>query len=329
VQTLFALLLAVNIGPGNQPQLAASRQMVAATFGAGKNIYFSASHDKGRSFSPPVQVTDAALLALGRHRGPRVAITPAAIVITAVTADGDLRSWRSVDHGKTWIPGARINDVPNAAREGLHSMTAGPSGVLFAAWLDLRAKGTSLYSSMSKDGGQSWSKNAPVYSGSICECCHPTVFIDSKDQIHVMWRNSLDGARDLYVASSTDNFKSAQKLGLSTWMLKACPMDGGGLTAEKGGKLVSIWRRESDIYIAAPGGRESKIEPGKDPAITASPDGVYLIWTAASSIRALSPYSKQPITLAEGAYPQLIAVPDGPVLAAWEHEGQIVIQPMK
>ena len=94
-------------------------------------------------------------------------------------------------------------------------------------------------------------------------------------------------------------------------------------------KVVSIWRRESDIYIAALGGRESKIEPGKDPAITAGPDGVYLIWTAASSIRALSPHSTKPVTLAEGAFPQLVAVPEGPVLAAWEQQGRIVIQPLQ
>jgi hypothetical protein len=333
MHTLFTLLLAVHIGPGvgveyRQPQLAASRQMVAATFGAGSNIYFSASHDQGRSFSTPVKVTDATLGSLGRHRGPRVALTPAGIVISAVTSDGDLRSWRSIDSGKTWLPGGRINDVTNSAREGLHAMSAGSSGVIFAAWLDLRAKGTRLYGAVSKDGGASWSKNVQVYAGPICECCHPTVFIDDKDIIHAMWRNFLDGARDLYVASSADNFKSPQKLGFGTWMLKACPMDGGGLTEEKGGKVVSIWRRESDIYIAALGGRESKIEPGKDPAITAGPDGVYAIWTSASSVHALTPRSAQPIALADGAFPQLIAVPNGPVLAAWEHQGRIVIQPL-
>ena len=143
-----------------------------------------------------------------------------------------------------------------------------------------------------------------------------------------MWRNSLDGARDLYTASSADNFKSATKLGLGTWMLKACPMDGGGLTADKRGRVTSIWRRESDIYIAEPGGPEKRIETGKDAAIASGPGGIYAIWNAAAAIHSLRPGSQQPIALGEGAYPQLIAVPDGPVLAAWEHEGQIVIRPI-
>ena len=35
-----------------------------------------------------------------------------------------------------------VNDVPDSAREGLHAMAADANGNLFAAWLDLRSKGT-------------------------------------------------------------------------------------------------------------------------------------------------------------------------------------------
>src|SRR3989442_13300972 len=87
----LSLLVAVHITPGadkieyRQPQLAATADLVAVAFGADKTIYFSASHDRGRTFSSPVKVAEAPmLLSLGRHRGPRIAITPAAIVISAV-----------------------------------------------------------------------------------------------------------------------------------------------------------------------------------------------------------------------------------------------------
>src|SRR5215212_1070363 len=87
--------------------------------------------------SPPTSEWSPLLL----ERGPRIAITPSAIVISAIAgtkppsgSDGDLKTWRSTDGGKTWTEGGRINDVIGAAREGLHTMTSGPGGMLFAAW---------------------------------------------------------------------------------------------------------------------------------------------------------------------------------------------------
>src|SRR5438034_588245 len=75
---LLNLLLAVNILPGTgveyrNPQLAADRQIVAATFGAGSSIYFSVSRDRGRSFSTPLKVAEVPVLSLSHHRGPRIA----------------------------------------------------------------------------------------------------------------------------------------------------------------------------------------------------------------------------------------------------------------
>src|SRR5437899_4408521 len=274
---LLSLLLAVHIAPNGaqieyrQPQLAATNDMVAVTFGANKSIYFSASRDRGQTFSAPVKVADVPMLALGRHRGPRVAITPSAIVISAMVgtkmppvADGDLKAWRSTDGGKTWSEGVVINDVPTAAREGLHSMVAGGNGLLFATWLDDRAKGKRLYSATSKDSGATWSKNVEVYespSGTICQCCHPTAIVDGKGEIHVMWRNALEGNRDMYVARSKDggvSFSRARKLGEGSWELNACPMDGGGLAIDPQGKLFSIWRRRDEVYLAEEGAAEAK-----------------------------------------------------------------------
>jgi BNR repeat-like domain len=345
---LLSLLIAIHIAPDGaqieyrQPQLAATSDLVAVTFGAGKSIYFAASRDQGQTFSTPVKVAEAPMLALGRHRGPRIAITPSAIVISAAVgtkmppgSDGELKAWRSTDGGKTWSGGLSINDEHASAREGLHSMAAGGNGLLFATWLDLRGKGTRLYGASSKDGGATWSKNVAVYespSGTICQCCHPTAIVDSKGEIHVMWRNALEGNRDMYVAHSRDggaSFSAARKMGEASWKLDACPMDGGGLAMDPHGKLISIWRRENDVYMAQEGSSERKIETGKDAAIAAGPHGVYAVWTSAGAVHAQAPGSPQPIVLAEqGAFPQVIAVPGGPVLAAWEDKGQILIHPI-
>jgi hypothetical protein len=339
----LALLFAVQLTPETvgvryqQPQLTAHKNMVALTFGASNAIYFSSSSDQGRTFSTPVKVADNGVLALGRHRGPRVAITDRAIVVSAVVgqkgggADGDLTAWRSADGGKTWSEGVRVNDVPGAAREGLHAMAAGPDGLLFAIWLDLRTRGTKLYGAASTDGGATWSKNRLIYQspdGHICECCHPSVQVGHQGRVYVMWRNWLAGARDMYLAVSSDGGKTfrTQKLGQGSWPLNACPMDGGGLALNAHGSLVSIWRREHTVFAASPGEPEKEIGAGKDPAIAmATNGGVYAAWSAPDGLKAIVPGNSQPLTLApHGAFVSLAGA--GPVLAAWEDQGSIVIE---
>jgi photosystem II stability/assembly factor-like uncharacterized protein len=317
-----------------QPQLAASKDLVAAVFGSANVIYFTSSRDQGNTFSEPRKVAEVPGLNLGKHRGPRVVFTPAAIVVSAING-ADILTWRSTDQGKTWIPGANINDSAKSAREGLHAMAAAPDGRIFAAWLDLRhlvpgKPGTELYGAYSTDNGATWSKNAPVYlspDGSICQCCHPTVAFTAGGELEVMWRNALGGSRDMYLVSSRDGGKSfgtPEKLGGGTWPLNACPMDGGGMAITPQGKLMTTWRRGTDIYIAPAGGVETLLQEGRDPAIAANSNGVYIAWTSSNGVLARVPGKTEPVTLdGEGAFIQLIAVPGGPVLAAWERKGII------
>jgi hypothetical protein len=346
-------LMAVRIQPDapaveyRQPQLSAGNGIVAMTYGAGKSIYFTSSRDNGHTFGVPVKVAEDAVLALGRHRGPRVTIVPNAILITAVAgktvaqgphahglpADGDLRVWRSTDGGKKWTPGPAINDVPGAAREGLFTIGADPRGNVFAAWLDLRGKGTRLYGSRSVDGGVTWAKNVLIYEspdGTICQCCHPSVAIDGQGRISVMWRNVLQGARDLYVSSSADGqrFDKAQKMGTGSWQLNACPMDGGGLAVEDKG-IVSAWRRDGEIFLARPGQPETALGAGKDVALAVGKKGVYAAWSAAGGLQVLTPGAKAAVPLSrEGAFVNLVPLANGTVLAAWEHQGSITVEPL-
>jgi hypothetical protein len=239
-------LLHIAAPPGGavfrEPQLAASRNLVALAFGSGNSIFVSTSTDKGRKFSPPVKVYEGGIVPLSRHRGPRVVISRGTIIVTAVVghtaeqglhahgmaADGDLIAWRSTDGGKTWRGGVRINDVPAAAREGLHTLAADGHGKLFSAWLDLRAKGTRLYGAYSNDFGATWSPNILIYAspdGTICQCCHPSAAFSQTGELAVMWRNCLGESRDLYLAEAKDgqHFGTPQKLGNGTWMINACP----------------------------------------------------------------------------------------------------------
>ncbi len=273
---------------------------------------------------------------LGRHRGPRVAFSRDAIVIsapakTSAAAKTELRAWRSTDRGKTWTETAMINDLPGAAEEGLHAMAADAAGNLFAAWLDHRHadKGKELYGARSTDGGLTWSKNTLIYTSpdsTICQCCHPSATFDASGQLLIMWRNALGGNRDMYLARSRDGvaFSKAEKLGQDSWRLEACPMDGGGV-AVSGDRIVTAWRRDKEIFVARPGEKEVGVGEGVDVSIAAVSGGVYVAWSSARGIEALAPGEKTPSAIAPaGKFPNVAAVA-GHALLAYEADGKIFV----
>jgi hypothetical protein len=329
--------------PFREPQLAASRGLTVLAFGSGSSIFVATSADLGQSFSKPVKVAGAPVVPLSRHRGPRVVISGGAIVVSAVVgqteatgghahglpSDGDLLAWRSVDGGVTWSKAVRINDVASAPREGLHTLAADGRGSVFAAWLDQRGEGTALYGAWSSDAGATWSRNVRIYAspeGTICQCCHPTALFDEEGGIDVMWRNVLDGSRDFYLirADAQRRFGRPEKLGLGTWKIDACPMDGGGLV-RAGGKTTAVWRREDSIFIGEAGKPETKIGEGKDVALAAAGDRIYAAWIKEGRL-ALWASGKQETIAHEAAFPNLTALPDGGALLAWEENNGISLR---
>jgi hypothetical protein len=348
MHTLFLAALTVAIAPvqsslpNRQPQLAATRGLTALVFGSGQSIWFSASHDEGEHFSRAVQVTQVPLLALGRHRGPRVSISGSTLVVTAVVGktaatgphahglsqDGNLLAWRSTDEGRSWSEPVVINGAPGSAREGLHAVAASQGGELAAVWLDLRQGGTKLYGAFSADNGVSWSKNVLLYestSGTICQCCDPSVVFTGPHHVAVMFRDVLDGARDMQLLTWQFNGKisGATKLGTGSWRINACPMDGGGL-AHSGHKTVTAWRRDDTVFLDEPGQPEIALGKGQDVSLALTRRGPYVIWTAPSGVELWgSREGQSSILCPSGKLPTMIALPDGTGLAAWEDNGSI------
>lgn len=318
--------------PNRQPQIASAPGLTALVFGSQHSIWFSPSRDSGVSFLQPVQVASVPGLMLGRHRGPRVAISGKTIVVSAVYGDtpthGNLVAWRSVDGGSTWSKPAVVNDSPGSAREGLHSMVAGPDGELAAVWLDLRAAGTRLYGAYSRDGGASWSKNVLLYQSpkaTICECCDPSIAPSGDHTFSVMFRNVASGNRDMYTAdwNTGSGVSKPEKLGLGSWRIDACPMDGGGI-ARSGSKTITAWRREGTVYLDEAGQREVSLGEGKDVALAVTARGPYVAWSNASGVQIHRPDQSRTTCISpRGGFPVLASLPNGSVLAAWEQDGKI------
>ncbi len=97
-----------------------------------------------------------------------------------------------------------------------------------------------------------------------------------------MFRNFLNGNRDLYLIKSYDRgntFGQAQKLGNGNWKLDGCPMDGGGLAINENKVPQTVWRREGEIYTAAPGEPEKEIGAGRNCSIETINNKNVFTWT--------------------------------------------------
>ena len=312
-----------------QPQLAATADgRVYVAFGRGQEIFVARSDDGGGTFAPANKVATLPKLMLGMRRGPRIAAHGANVTVTAMASE--LFAFRSQDAGQTWVGPVRINDVPGCAREGLHGFTAAPDGRLFVTWLDLRdipGARTQLFSAESADGGATWSANRLVYRApageTVCQCCHPSAQFDSRGNLTVMWRNGVDEARDMWSAvrpAGASDFGAPAKIGEGTWLLKACPMDGGAVFADRTG-FATVWRRANEIYFAAPGQPEEKIAAGTQPVAALAGDSLLFVWQQGPDLwlSRRGPAAVAPTRHAATArFPSLLALSNGGSVLAYE-----------
>jgi hypothetical protein len=333
--------------PCRQPQLAATGTTVYVACGTSTSILIARSEDAGRTFGSATTVATVPGLSLGNHRGPRIVALGDTLVLSAIVGeaggggrhtsqghqpaqDVDLLAWRSIDRGRTWSAPVKVNDVAASAREGLHAM-AGYDTTVAAAWLDLRENGTTLVVAVSKDGGAHWGPNVVAYrspSGSICQCCHPSLATDWTGRIVAMFRNAVDGARDMYVIGSRDGrtWTGGEKLGQGTWALKSCPMDGGAIAYDHHGNAVSTWRRDQTVYLAWAGAAEVAIGAGVNPTLAITSDGPLVAWNGTEGLMVKKPDATASLVDAQGKFAALISTPGGVVLAYERGEEAVVRQ---
>jgi hypothetical protein len=222
VSALPAPERAVTIASGAiQPQLAATEDgSFFAVFIREGNIGFSASADKGRTWSAPIVAIDARGKAKGgMQRGPRIAVDgKKTIYVTAPLCFDEAELAKqyptqelylsvSTDGGKTFSKPVQINDVPRQAPESLHWLAAAPGGDVFVAWLDRRRLGNSPGQDLGyvkiTDQGRKVGKNG-VLPGPLCECCAPGLTVDAKGNPIVLYREGGKSNRPLDLAVSTN-----------------------------------------------------------------------------------------------------------------------------
>jgi hypothetical protein len=314
------------IGNGQIPNIAKDESgTIHLTYGLGDSIMYTSSSDKGNSFVTPSLVAVLPGLYSFAMRGPQIVAANNGIMITACTKEGNIYSYYKENNN--WKRGSRVNDLDTAAKEGLMALASNGESA-YAVWLDLRGnKRNKIYGAKSNDGGKTWSKNTMIYTSpdtSVCPCCKPSVVMKGNN-VYVMFRNWLDGNRDLYLTQSSNggtSFGQAQKLGIGSWELNACPMDGGGLTINTNGKVQTIWQRKGNIFTAVPGIPEVQIGKGRNCTIETVNNKNMYAWTENGKVIFMKPDS-QKVVLGSGSLPVLKALDNQHAICVWENEKQI------
>ncbi len=323
----------LEIGPGEQPQLAVDAEgVIRLVYGQETKIFYSVSIDNGVSFSTPVAVGEINEIHLGMTRGPQLASSRDYSVVTAIDKKGNVHSFQLDHKSNQWNKLKNVNDVEGSASEGLMSLTADEINGFYAVWLDVREDKSNkiAFATLTRNG--SWSKNRIIYKSpdkTVCECCKPSVAVKSKN-VSLMFRNWINGSRDLYVISSMNGgvkFGNATKLGNGTWKLRGCPMDGGGILIDKKNMVHTLWQREGVIYYDRPGQAESRIAAGRDCNLFGN-ETPFMTWQEDGQIFG-QPLNGNKINIGEGTAINIVALNNQMMLAAWEKDGKIRYRRLK
>ncbi len=179
----------------------------------------------------------------------------------------------------------------------------------------------------SSDDGKTWSKSKMIYKspdGSVCECCKPTITSDTEGNVIVMFRNNINGSRDLHFTKSMDHgetFSQVEKLGTGTWKINGCPMDGGGMTVDQSGLLKTIWQRAGEVFVSSSSTTEQKIGTGRSPSIATRNDQSYMVFSKGEDIMSFNSSNSAPTKIGNGTAPKVLAINEGAVYFWVNSEG--------
>ncbi|MCW3114921.1 MAG: exo-alpha-sialidase [Segetibacter sp.] len=316
----------VVVAHGRMPNITKDKNNnIHLVYGTGDSIMYAVSKN-GTSFTSPTLIGVLPGVFASAMRGPQIAAADNGVVVTACTQKGNIYSYKKEASGK-WTKAIKVNEVDENAKEALIGLSADGMKA-YTVWLGVRgAKGQNVYGAKSLDGGKTWSKNILVYESpdsSVCECCKPSVLVKGNN-VYVMFRNWLNGSRDLYLAKSSNggnSFNQVQKLGNGTWKLKGCPMDGGGLAINNTGTPETVWRREGKIFASSPGEPEKEIGEGKGCTIeTVNGKKVYA-WGENGNVIVMKPQGIKK-DLGKGSLPLIKALNNEHVICVWENDQQI------
>jgi hypothetical protein len=318
----FAVPADSTISNGQQPQITIDNLgTIRIIYGSQDKIYCATSVDNGLTFPSVQLVGEIKDMHLGMSRGPQVASSKNYTLVAAIDKKGMIHIFQLNHQSGKWTKQSFANDLAGSAPEGLISIAADENDIFYAVWLDTRYdKRNKICFAKTTDHGESWQKNKIVYQSpdkTVCECCKPGIAV-SKSNVFIMFRNWLNGSRDLYLLQSENKgstFTNPVKLGYGTWKLNGCPMDGGGLTVSKKRLVAAVWQREGHIYFSKPAEMETQIGTGRNCSITDAENPI-ITWQEGKKLHVKEVNKAEIYNAGEGSFIKAIRTKNNKIFCA-------------
>lgn len=243
---------------------------------SGRRLRFSASADRGGSWSTPVTVSDGPDDVGPAHgeAAPRLVAAPggrvALVWSRSVQVPG--RQWpasmirfaHSSDGGSTWSSVRTLNDDSTAApgTHTFHGAAWSERSGLVAAWLDERGgadfpghhhavgdqsaavtmeSDARIFMASSGDFGRNWSANRAVWGG-VCPCCRVALAPEPDGGIVAAWRQHFAGnVRDIVMAPLAPEAGTPDRVHDDNWEYPGCPHTGPALAISADGVRHVVW----------------------------------------------------------------------------------------
>ena len=347
------------------------------------DVYYSRSDDGGKTFSTPqrVNATDGEVWGFSVSK-PSIGIGPRGTVHVTYPANeisdtsgkpvAVMHYVRSTDGGKTFSKPLRLNtnppeDLSAAVHGGLAqaqafgTLSVGPEGNVYAAWLDTRVMKTqtaasATFMAVSRDDGKTWEAEREVSGADACPCCQLTSTIGSSGELIVATRVVHEGNhREPMVSVSHDGaktFSARVGVGGPAWVLDGCPLKPTALAAS--GKLLhtAVFNGAAQptgvLYTRSTDGGKTFEQPmtlhpeaavSDAPAVVARGKNAFVFWHAKLAGGERRVYGRTStdggahfgpvfaVGAATGAssLPTATMLPNGNALVAWQQGEQVVV----
>jgi len=231
----------------------------------GADAWVSVSADSGGHWSEPVRLNPVAgFVSSYPESRPVAAWGRDGLLVAAWAAKrergngDDLGVRASADGGRSWGTMSLVNDDRSDPTSGYHGFAAIdvlPDGRPLVAWVDGRTSAgladepevAEIYTSTSRDGGATWSRDTWV-AGDVCPCCRIAMKsaqeADGAITVALAYRGATNDLRDPRVVVSRDGgarFTLDTLVSRDRWKLPGCPSVGPALTLAAGGSGHYLW----------------------------------------------------------------------------------------
>lgn len=216
-----------------------------------RSVYcYAVSKDEGKTFSKAIEIPGSENIHPHGENMPKIIFKPNGEIMAAwASANSNPKNSysdvvyysQSFDNGASWTKLKKLVTDTAGYDQRYFDMALTGDNEIAITWLDNRKKtteeGSALY--FAETAGHSGFQNERLVTEPCCPCCRTDLYVDSKNNIHIVYRAIInDSIRDMLHTVSNNNgkrFSTPERISKDNWVINGCPHTGPAMTENKNG----------------------------------------------------------------------------------------------